>query len=276
MKAPANTRYRQRGQAMAEFAVACVVLVPLFLLIPIVAKYGHIRQQSQQATRNAAWAMTASDSHSLESAQQLRAQAVDRNFARADRPIRSTPEQDQGDEFESLMLNTFSGRKLVLREDLHVTGASERQGPGLLARIFGALPSQLPGEFPPNRNGYVEVTTRIDVRNLQGRDGQPARYLAPFDNLGLQMNGRQVLFVDAWNAAGSGVGQTGSNHRRSVMRQVDTLVPASNLREINRGLDAIGSIPLPIIGRLDDLDLGYVEPDIVPEDRLKRYAPRSP
>lgn len=275
MKALASARYRQRGQAMVELAVACVVLVPMFLLVPVVAKYGHIRQQSQQATRNAAWEMTATDSHALMDRARLQAIAVDRSFDDADQAIQSAQRGGQRGEWNSPMLNTFSGRKLALREDLHVTGARDQRAPGLLSRVLGALPDELPGEFPPNRDGYVEVTTRIDLRDLQTSDGRPARYLAPFDNLGLQMTGRQVLLVDAWNAAGSGVRQTGSNHRRSVMRQVDTLVPASNLRDLNGMLDAVGSLPLPIVGKLDELDLGYVEPDIVPEDKLKRYAPRT-
>lgn len=276
MRSRRSSRYLQRGQALAELAVACVVLVPMFLLVPVVAKYGHIRQQSQQATRNAAWEMTATDSHGLMSRQRLQEIAVERSFADADQAIQTAVRGGQRGEFDSPMLNTFSGRKLVLREDLHVTAARDGRAPGLLSKVLGVLPDELPGEFPPNRNGYVDVTTRIDLRNLQTSDGRPARYLAPFDNLGLQMTGRQVLFVDGWNAAGSGVRQTGSNHRRSVMRQVDTLAPASNLRDLNRTLDAVGRLPLPIVGKLDELDLGYVEPDIVPEDKLRRYAPRRP
>lgn len=276
MSKPFKFRFKQHGQAITEFAVACVVLVPLFLLIPIVAKYGHIKQQSQQATRNAAWEMTATDSHALETAQRLQTIAVDRTFAAASRKILSTPDAQQGNEFESPMLNTFSGRKLLLREDLLVSKSEEGAGTGLMAKLFENLPSGLPGEFPPNKHGYVDVATRINIRNLQGSDGRPAQYLAPFDNLDLSLDRRQVLLVDAWNAAGSGNRQTGTNHRRSVIRQVDTLVPTSNLRELNQFTSMIGSIPLPIFRRLGDLELGYIEPDIVPIDKLERYATGSP
>ncbi|MBR7551336.1 pilus assembly protein, partial [Mycobacterium tuberculosis] len=46
---------RQRGQSLTEVAVLCAVLVPIFLLIPILAKYIHARQATQQAARAIAW-----------------------------------------------------------------------------------------------------------------------------------------------------------------------------------------------------------------------------
>lgn len=270
--APLVPRRRQTGQAMTEMVVVCVILVPLFLLIPVVAKYGHLRQQSMQATRNAAWDMTATDSHALRAVSQLRDIARDRVFADADARILSAPSVTADAEFDSPMVNTFSGRHLVLREDVAVTNVTESSSPGFVSGLASRLPAGMPGEFPPNRNGYVRVETRWNIRDLQTSDGAPARYLAPFDNLGISMEAHQVLLVDAWNAAGSGQRETGITHRRSVMSQVDSFVPTSNLRGVGDHLQRIGQLPLPIIGKLRDLDIGYIEPDIVPIDRLEPYA----
>ena len=50
---------RAHGQAMAEFNVAAVfVLLPVFLLIPLVAKYIDLRHSAVQAARTVAWERT--------------------------------------------------------------------------------------------------------------------------------------------------------------------------------------------------------------------------
>ncbi|WP_269532039.1 hypothetical protein [Chitinimonas sp. BJYL2] len=50
---------RQRGQAMIETLIACsLVLVPLFLALPVIAKYLDIRSHAVQAARYAAWERT--------------------------------------------------------------------------------------------------------------------------------------------------------------------------------------------------------------------------
>ncbi|SIQ28932.1 TadE/TadG family type IV pilus assembly protein [Solilutibacter tolerans] len=268
-------RRNEKGQALTEAVVVCAVLVPLFLLIPIIGKYTHIKQQAQQATRNAAWEMTATQDHGLANQAKMKALMIDRAFARADSPIRSNSSGSATGNFDDTLLNTFSGKKLVLKQDASVTGRSEKSSPGFISGVISKFPKELPGDFPPNAKGYITVKTRIDIRNLQGRDGSPARYLAPFDNLGLQLNREQSLLVDAWNAAGSGAPGTRSSHKRSVIQQVESLVPTSNLKELSKGLDAIGSIPLPITRRLKDLDIGYIEPDIVPIKKLERYPVRG-
>lgn len=49
-------RRHQSGQAMTEFAiVAAAVLVPLFLVLPVVAKYGQVGQKSVEMARYATW-----------------------------------------------------------------------------------------------------------------------------------------------------------------------------------------------------------------------------
>ncbi|MBF0265294.1 MAG: hypothetical protein HQL46_08475 [Gammaproteobacteria bacterium] len=51
---------RSNGQAMVEFAIAATFfLVPLFLIIPLLAKYIEIQQYSVQAARYEAWEYTA-------------------------------------------------------------------------------------------------------------------------------------------------------------------------------------------------------------------------
>lgn len=46
---------RQRGQAMSEFIIALVVLVPIFLAVSYLGRYGDLKQRAQQASRYAAF-----------------------------------------------------------------------------------------------------------------------------------------------------------------------------------------------------------------------------
>lgn len=264
------SRRAMRGQALTELAVMAALLVPLFLLIPIVAKYGHARQMAQQAARNAVWEATASKDYVLKTRSQSQAKAIERNFAAADAKISSNIGGRATGEFGDQMLNTFSGRKLLERSDLKITRYDEASAPGIVTSTIAKFPSVFPGEFPPNKNGYATAEVELELRDLKTGDGGRADYLAPMDKLGLVMKHRQTLLADAWNAAGP------TDGRRSVASQVKSLAPMSNLKPLSDMLDFIGAAPLPILGQVDKLDIGTIEPDIVPSDKLAKYPVRGP
>ncbi|MDO5505034.1 MAG: pilus assembly protein [Pseudoxanthomonas suwonensis] len=251
---------------MTEFLVACVVLVPMFLLLPVVAKYAHIRQMSQQAARNVVWGAVAYPEHEMRGTGPVRATILARTFADADAPIRSdlANTATQG-RFDSPMLRALGEQRLLERDNVHLASLRQQASPGWLSRVLGEGLELLPGAFPPNSDGYVRAEVRMDVRDLVTSDGRPARYLAPFDNLGLSVTSRQALLADAWNAGGPRQG------RRSVRSQVRSLVPSSHLEGLQPVLDTVGALPLPILGRVDDLKIGTIEPDYVPHERLQPF-----
>mgnify|MGYP001105901116 CR=1 FL=1 len=55
----------QRGQALTEMAILSVILVPLLLLIPLLGKYAHLQQNTQQAARAAAWEATVAPDYEM-------------------------------------------------------------------------------------------------------------------------------------------------------------------------------------------------------------------
>lgn len=265
------SRRRMRGQALTELAVCAAVLTPLFLLIAIVAKFGHANQMAQQAARNAAWSATVSDGYDVPARARLQREALDRSFAAADAPIRSNPAGDAQGEFDDQMLNTFSGKKLLERDNLRVADMRNASSPGYMDEALKLLPRL--GRFPPNPNGYVTAEVRLDYRNLQNRDGSRPAYLAPFDQLDVVQTRRQSLLADAWNASGPRSG------RRSVVNTVEPLVPAatllpSGLTDIFSALKPIAPL-LPMVGSLGDLKIGTIEPDVVPSDKLRDYPVRQ-
>lgn len=275
MKAMRGAPPRQmRGQGMVELAVCAAVLVPLFLLIPIVAKLGHGKQMAMQAARNAAWEATVADKATIDAdyaspTPTLKRKVLDRNFAAADAPIRSRSTGNTSGPFEDQMLNTFSNRKLLEKGDLTVPRTSNAGSPGFLDEAAKLLPAAYiaPSKFPPNRKGYVTAQVALNYRDLKTADGRPARFLEPFDNLDLVDKRHQTLLADAWNASGPRSG------KRSVIETVKPLVPVSYFEGLDPLLDTFKVLApiLPMVGSLGDLEIGTIEPDVVPSDKLANY-----
>lgn len=261
---------RQRGQSLMEVAVLCAVLVPLFLLVPILGKYIHIRQTTHQAARAAAWQATVSPDYAIPNTAEMRNLTIDRHFATSDAPIRSRASTGNANQrLGNPLLNTFSNQPLMERGDIRVNAYKNDGVPGMLDNIAGLI-GKIPGDFPPNEKGLVTSNLTVDIQDIRLANGSAAAFLEPFDTLGLRMQASNTLLADPWNASGAGEGNR--PHRRTVLAQVRGLVPASNLSKAGGVLDGLDVIPM--FGVLSKLDPGYIEPDVVPYDKLERYAPR--
>ncbi|MCT8285260.1 pilus assembly protein [Xanthomonas translucens pv. translucens] len=255
---------RMRGQGMVELAVCAALLVPLFLLIPVVAKLGHSKQMAMQAARNAAWEASVANNYQPPGRALLQQRALDRSFADADTPITSRVSSSSG-AFADQMLNTFSNRKLLEKSDLSITRTSNGGSPGYVDNAAALVPQNFADNaFPPNRNGYVTAEVALNYRDLKTTDGRPARFLEPLDNLNLVDKRHQTLLTDAWNASGPRSGP------RSVVSAVRPLAPVSYFSGLDRIFDMVKPLKpiLPMVGSLGDLELGTIEPDIVPSDKL--------
>lgn len=272
----------QRGQALTEMAIVAAVIVPLFLLVPMLGKYFHVQQTAQQAARSAAWQATvvADYQWSQLDAGQQRGLMIDRHFGLADDPIRTQASTAaDGDDVRSAMTNTFSGRALLKRGDI-VLSAYVNEDPGGFSGIVGNLLSALEhvpiGEFPPGSDGLVTSEIVVKPRNLMTSNGGPARFLDPFHDLNLEMRASHTLLADTWDAAGSGLeGHVSEGRERSVMKQVETLAPVTIFSGVGDFLDDMEFLELlPVFGVLSRARPGYVQPDIVPKDKLEPY--RSP
>ena len=79
------------GQALTEFLVVALALIPLFLLVPMIAKYQDISHFTQLASRYAAFdAMTRNDSVSTWKPEAQLADEVRRRFfSNSDAPIKT-------------------------------------------------------------------------------------------------------------------------------------------------------------------------------------------
>lgn len=271
----------QRGQALTEMAILAVVLVPLFLLIPLLGKYAHLQQNAQQAARAAAWEATVVRDYEMAGLDRAAQQArlIERHFGDAQLPISTQlPQRDQGDlELGGSMYNTHSDQALLETEDIVLQEYQFEDQPGLTNTITGMFPDWLPGSFPPSRNGLVTASLELNPKNLRYADGSPASdtlNLAPFDAIDLQFRASHTLLADAWGAAGSGITGASRGRTRNFYEQVRSLVPSTSLSFLGDGLDDLGFLRIiPVLGVLGDLRPGYAQDvmDVVPEDRLQEY-----
>jgi len=266
----ATRRRAQRGQSLTEVAVMGAVLVPLFLLVPILAKYIHLQHKGEQMARAAAWEASVARDYGVPQRAAMQRQLMARHFAPADQPIASRipAPPPRNSPVPDVFLNTFSNQPLLRGADVELGNYRNTGAPGFMDDVL-ELAESLPGDFPPNNNGLIRTEVRINPQNLRTADGRPAAYLAPFDALNLRMTSHQLLLTDSWNAAGGGTG--GSPHPRSVHEQVHTLVPTAYLGEMLPDVDLPDAIP--VIGVVDNLEIGLIKPDVVPKNRLEPYAP---
>lgn len=266
---PVTPPRMQRGQALTEMAILVVALVPLFLLIPMLGRYAHLQQTTQQAARGAAWEATATQDFDMSTLNAQQQRLVQRYFNNADAPIVSIapapPAADVpvGDE----LFNTFSGQPLVEYGDAQLQPYQFEQQAGLMGAVVGNIPRWLP-IGPPSDNGLVTAEVMVNPQNLKTADGSAAAYLAPFDTINLQFVGTHTLLVDGWNAAGSGItAATGAGRERNTWRQVKQFAPGAYLDFLSvEGIPFLEDLPIPRVGYGKDVV------DVVPEDRLEPYS----
>jgi len=228
----------QSGQSMTEFAVGLAVCTLLLLGSITMSGYQEVDRRVVLAARQSAW-QDAWTAGAVEA--RAAAGALHRGFL-ADASV-----QDP------------SARNLLVRseEDVSLEAASTRPdglagsvAPVLLAplRVAGGF---LGSGFDLQEGGLVTgaVGARISPVNTVP---------SPFNTLDLQLRVPFALLEDAWNAGGV-------EHVRS---RASGLVPTAQLRAINAIWRPL-SVPLGLVEpTLDQLCLGLLEPDRIPEDRL--------
>ena len=278
----------QRGQSLVEMAIACIVLVPMFVGVMFLGQYIHLRQQTQAAARTAAWDATVSPAivnHTgglpAEGGEQDRMRVL--QFGKPDSRLNSIAAPGQ---LQDPMLKTFAGRDLVLVRNVTLGTYTNGKSPGVLETALGPIGSVTKsaglGSFPPDNNGLITAEVHAKPEHLTDSSGRALKFLDPLDTMDLDFHGKTVLLADAWNANGSGEDGNGkdTNVFRSVRAAIKPLVPADLIggtldNGINDVVHVLGKLPLVndlITPGFDKFELGKTAPDVVPSDKLVRYG----
>jgi hypothetical protein len=251
---------RERGQAMVEFVVGTILLVPLFIGIVLIARYLDIKATTVQASRYAAFerATNLGRSSDIELERKMR----ERLFTVSDAPVRSSDGLGNGDSWRNenpnWMDHSARATRLIARPADVTLRTSEASAPGAagtgaeaVANAIDSIGRVTGSRFDVNRRAFYTATVSVKLANLTALP-------APLDNLNLTLTDRTTLLGDTWHAAGPA----------AVAQRTGALVPA-------RLFTPFSDLLRPVRGALsifepafEDLCLGQIDPEIVPLDRL--------
>ncbi|HKR76475.1 MAG TPA: TadE family protein [Rhodanobacter sp.] len=278
----------ERGQSLIEMAVALILLVPLAAGVMLLGQYIHVKQQTQAAAREAAWAATvdpALANAQLPDQTRVQTELRSRQFADAKAAIRSKASAPT--RFGDTVLTTFANQELLKTSGLALTVYQQEGAPSYLDKgldLVGKAAKTL-GNLPPNSKGLVTAEVHAKPEKIMGTNGSPLAFLDPLDTMQLDFSARTVVLADTWAASGGGELANGKEapqaafSNRTVRNVVRPLVPTSWLGDksgdvVNDVIHVLGNIP--IINQiftpgLDEFELGRMAPDVVPTDKLVKY-----
>ncbi len=276
-----SNRHKQRGQSLVEMAISLTVLVPLAVGVMLLGQFIHIKLQTQNAAREAAWAATVDPALAtavIPSKTTEETQLRQHQFGDADSALLSGGSAPAG--FPDPMLTTFAGRPLLNPSDLTLKVYQQQASPSYLDQAISMLGNALSDTLPPNRQGLVTAEVHANTQKILSTDGSPLQFLGGLANKRMDISAKTVLLADTWDAAGGGEtlnGQSagGAYANRTVRAVIQPMVPSTGLGSlssvINGAAKLLGSIPLIndlLTPNMDHFEMGRTAPDVVPVDKL--------
>jgi len=263
----------QQGQALTEFLVLAMVLLPLYLLIPMLAKYADIANQTAMASRYVAFeAMTRNDSNnSWKPPEELAGDVRRRFLGNADAPVKTGDAAGNFLAHQNLFWRGPGGGALIANFDTdvgvsfgpdHKPAHSDAFSAASDGAPFNGVAGSSSGPRTAAALGLNErgiYTGNVTVRLANVPEG--LKSLEPFDKIDLAVTRHTSLLIDSWQAKSPA----------QVRSRIDSekLVPATALRDVAKVVDA--SVTLAEGGQLRGPKLGQLDfwSDVVPADRLK-------
>jgi hypothetical protein len=266
---------RQRGQAMTEFVVGTVLfLLPLFLIIPMLGKYADVKAASAQTARYAAWERTvwyggasanaswpgnSKTEAAIYNEGRRRVVAFGGVVAAADNNANSFTLAGG----RALWRNRDSSAMLQNYSDVAGT-MSNTASPdiiteGVIAPIT-AITSII--GFSLETDGLYTGTVAIPVTTLPiGSSLRTGSFGGSFDPGVLTFRDKNAILSNTWAA----------NGKSHVKSQTVGLAPLGLLGDATLGplLQIAGCLALGALApEICFLEIGKIEPDVVPPDRL--------
>jgi len=254
------TRSHHRGQALTEFLLISLVLIPLFLLVPMIGKYQDISHATQMASRYAAFdAVLRNDSHNnWKPPPQLEAELRQRYFGAAGAGIVT---MSQDGPFIRDGWNDPYGHALIRAPvDIALTfgidrGSTHEDG-YTDAGDTAAYP--LAGAAGLASKGIYRANVGVTLANL------PAglHSVEPFDQLNLRIERHASVLPDPW--AANSPAQT--EQRAGTLAPINQVMPEALIDAAVTVID-MNAVSPPVFGDLKRWR------DLVPLDRLRAAEP---
>lgn len=238
---------RQRGQSTVEFVVLSFVMVPLLLTVPLIGKYMDIAQTTAVASRYVAFegeVRHSSSNDGWKSDADLAQEVRRRFFSNSDAPIKTNDTAGDFDAHRNTLWFDHRGAPLLPEFAKNVGVKTTRES---MSQPFGTFFAAALGL--PQENLYTgEVTVKVaDIADLK-----------PFDTLDLSITRSTTLLTDPWGAGGPAAISGKIKSASTVFPYKPLELAAAPLKPFISLLEFSSSPP----------DVGKVEPDRVPTDRL--------
>jgi hypothetical protein len=253
-----NRRALCQGQAMTEFLVAGLVLIPLFMGSVYLAKYADVKQSAIQASRYAVMERAFNPDKSAaviakETRVRFFTQQENRNkgaWTNKDKSYTPNAEKDQPAYWRDL-----SGKRLIDIDKVNVSfkGPMDVGGAAKVLDAAGTI-------YKLDTKGMYGANVEVALNNVT--------HFEPLSALNLKLGATTVIAGNAWNAGGNA--------------DVKEHIPFTNAKlksaidGLNSGLDFI----FAFFEKSGGPNIWCVNPDVVPDARLenglrigKTYAP---
>lgn len=264
MRRPAYYRAHQ-GQALTELLIIALALIPLFLIVPLIAKYQDISHSTQIASRYAAFAAATRGRtlNTTDRSQYLADNIRRRIFSNTDAPVKTNDVPGNFKANQNLFWRTPQDHSLI--QDFGDVQLSFGVPAGMdhnhaFIDASDDKPFNQIGKDDLNLPAQGVYTVNVSVKLANMPSG--LKFYEPFDKINLTMTRSTSLLLDPWTA------WSPTNAEKHF--ENPTIFPAKALADVSQGLeplvrviDSPGNIPAPQLGKLDFWR------DVVPEDRLR-------
>ena len=274
-------RQHQRGQALAEFTIAAAfVLIPLFLMIPLLGKFMDMKATTIQAARYAAWERTAWYGSSewavgQKSDAQIQSEVQQRFFSDAPTaPLRSTDQNQTGAVGGKQLWHDHAGTSML---STYSAGAGQGgQTPGTMdvflsgvQKIVNVIDSVLGTKFKLDMKSLYTSTVNLNTANTSAITLATGSGSSGFTAPNFVMS--QVLVANGWSANGPDFVKA-----QTEGLAVLSLAQRSPVKEV---MDIVQTVIGTFVEELKPSSLklgGEILPDYVPPDRLTAVPAAAP
>ena len=250
-----NNYSSQAGQSTIELIVASLILVPLFLIVPLLGKYLDLAQTTEIASRYVAFEGAVHHSSSTEGWKtdaELATEVRRRFYSRNDLSVKTNDVVSEIDHDRNPLWVDHRG-DFLLPNFNNVSVKTTKKTQDTLFNGVTELANLSSNFNLPDENLYSGAVS-IKLANIAS--------LEPFDKIGLSMTRKTVLLVDSW--ASKSPFEVRSKIKESGLKVFPyqaLQIPATILNPfISLFEDGFGGASPPEIGRVDE--------DIVPKDRV--------
>ena len=242
----------QTGQSTIEMIVLSLVLVPLFLIVPMLGKYMDIAQTTSIASRYVAFEGATHHNASLsgwKSDTELATEVRRRFYSRHSFSIKTNDVVSEIDEDKNPLWVNHRGDPLL--QDFNQISVNTRKQS--TSSIFNGLSAlfDVSDDFELDNDNLYRGEVNVQLANIAG--------LIPFDAINLNIRRHTVILVDPWAAKHAAEVESKVKDAGLIFPHQVLNVPASLLNPAISLFEFNASPP----------EIGKVEPDHVPSDRLK-------